>query len=322
MASVTTKFSLLSEPKGNDVQLVDGVTPNRGRVEFFVDGAWRRVCTEENPRHDSVLAHVVCLRLGYARSFFARSFSLSKEEKETGNYFFLSCTWIKGGSCSFRRDRCDSELFISCQSSRTYSIRLRLDGGSMPSAGNVSVNVHGTWLNSCLRTPFPIPAICRHLGYDSGSATSSFRIRNPNSAYITCPRSLLGECTISSKYYCTSSLTIHCYYSANQVRLVNAVKEPSKSEGEVEIYYRRYWTGICDDHWTINEANVFCRQLGYTNAISARPQRLISSNVTRSQRIEIYCSGREANLGECTLLYYSYCRSAVAVCTKNECKQE
>jgi deleted-in-malignant-brain-tumors protein 1 len=47
------------------------------------------------------------------------------------------------------------------------------------------------------------------------------------------------------------------------VRLVGGTRS---NEGRVEIYYNGEWGTICDDHWTLVEAGIVCRELGFPGA--------------------------------------------------------
>ena len=50
------------------------------------------------------------------------------------------------------------------------------------------------------------------------------------------------------------------------VRLMDGAND---FEGRVEIFYNNNWGTICDDHWTLTEANVVCRSLGSPGAVEA-----------------------------------------------------
>jgi deleted-in-malignant-brain-tumors protein 1 len=47
------------------------------------------------------------------------------------------------------------------------------------------------------------------------------------------------------------------------VRLKDGTNE---YEGRVEIFYNNEWGTVCDDHWTLTEADIVCRSLGFPGA--------------------------------------------------------
>ena len=68
-----TVFQLL-ELMTSDLQIVDGVTPNHGRLEIFLYGAWRRVCMAKNVSQTAV---AVCRHFGYPDVLFTRALNRS-----------------------------------------------------------------------------------------------------------------------------------------------------------------------------------------------------------------------------------------------------
>eukprot|EP00057_Strongylocentrotus_purpuratus_P035488 XP_799329.4 PREDICTED: neurotrypsin [Strongylocentrotus purpuratus] len=73
-----------------------------------------------------------------------------------------------------------------------------------------------------------------------------------------------------------------------------------KSEGRIEVYYQGQWGTVCDNLWTIREASVLCKQLGYTGA----DELVIAGRFGQGEGDvlleRVQCTGDEANLFECT----------------------
>ncbi|XP_030843775.1 scavenger receptor cysteine-rich domain superfamily protein isoform X3 [Strongylocentrotus purpuratus] len=73
-----------------------------------------------------------------------------------------------------------------------------------------------------------------------------------------------------------------------------------KSEGRVEVYYQGQWGSVCDNLWTIREASVLCKQLGYTGA----DEVVIAGHFGQGEGDVlldmVQCTGDEVSLFECT----------------------
>ena len=81
----------------------------------------------------------------------------------------------------------------------------------------------------------------------------------------------------------------------NQIRL--------NSSGVVEIKYLENWGGICDDGFTLKEADVLCRQFGFDLGVANIGE---SSDVTYTRPMHLIglsCRGSESSVSPCAIFF-------------------
>ena len=61
-------------------------------------------------------------------------------------------------------------------------------------------------------------------------------------------------------------MTIIVFLSENNIRI--NLKQGSATSGLVEVYRDNTWGVVCDDRFTMVDASVACKQLGYETAVS------------------------------------------------------
>lgn len=88
---------------------------------------------------------------------------------------------------------------------------------------------------------------------------------------------------------------IRFYYITSLVRLANG----GASYGRVEVYYSGAWGTVCDDLWDINNANVVCRELGFSRATSAPHGARYGRGTGNIWLDDVECSGGKASLFNC-----------------------
>ena len=70
-------------------------------------------------------------------------------------------------------------------------------------------------------------------------------------------------------------------------------------EGRVEIFYNGHWGTVCDDGWGINDAQVVCRELGYSDALSAPMHAHFGSGNGQIWLDNVNCQGHESSIVNC-----------------------
>ncbi|XP_031566219.1 deleted in malignant brain tumors 1 protein-like [Actinia tenebrosa] len=67
--------------------------------------------------------------------------------------------------------------------------------------------------------------------------------------------------------------------------------------GAIQVYYKGQWGTVCSDYWGSNDANVACRQLGFTKAVGSWVYGRGEGPIWLDN---MACTGSEASLGDCS----------------------
>eukprot|EP00118_Oscarella_pearsei_P028010 m.1551 g.1551 ORF g.1551 m.1551 type:complete len:371 (+) comp7186_c0_seq1:94-1206(+) len=85
-------------------------------------------------------------------------------------------------------------------------------------------------------------------------------------------------------------------YTEGDVRLVGG---SSEREGRVEMYYDGVWGTVCDDDWTLANAIVVCRQLGFSFPQSYLRYAEFGQGSGPILMDNVKCTGNEEKLQQC-----------------------
>ncbi|XP_782286.3 scavenger receptor cysteine-rich domain-containing group B protein [Strongylocentrotus purpuratus] len=311
------------DPDEGDVRLVDGSTPNQGRVEIYHNYQWGTVCDDRWGDSD---ARVVCRQLGYSGDV--------GEARSGGTYgrgYYP--TYLDEVGCSgyeSRLEYCthDGWGIEDCSHSEDAGVycydnndpdegNVRLAGGSTPNQGRVEIYHNSLWGTVCDDRWGDSDArvVCRQLGYsgDVGEArTGGTYGQGSEPTYLDevgCSgyESRLEYCTHDGWGIedCSHSedAGVYCYDNNDNdlegdVRMVDGF---SSDEGRVEIFHEGQWGTVCHDSWDDSDARVVCRQLGYSGDVGIATSG--STYGGGSDPIfldDVTCSGYEARLEYCS----------------------
>ena len=70
-------------------------------------------------------------------------------------------------------------------------------------------------------------------------------------------------------------------------------------EGEIEVYYGGQWDRVCNIDWDINDAEVVCRELGFTGTTSFQYSRATHEVLNAAILDGALCTGEEIHLLDC-----------------------
>jgi len=299
------------------IRLVGGTLPNAGRIEVCLYRRWGTVCDDSWDRVD---ASVACRQLGYS-GHNATAYSFARYGQGTGPIHMdnVACTGTENAllNCTYDSDSSDcshrEDASVLCQACSNGEIRLV--GGSVPNEGRVEVCHNQAWGTVCDDHWGSVDAsvTCRQLGYSGQNATafSSAYYGQGTGAIVLDNVACTGleEKLVDCPY---DSHTADCYHYEDasvrcstttpicqhgDVQLVGGMN----NSGRVEICLHETWGTVCDDLWSAEDANVVCKQLGFS-----RHNAIIHSGASFGQGSgpiyldNVTCSETEARLIDCS----------------------
>ncbi|XP_053380060.1 deleted in malignant brain tumors 1 protein-like [Mercenaria mercenaria] len=262
-------------PPNIKVRLAGSTNANEGRVEVQYNGMWGTVCDDIWSPSD---AAVVCRMLGLPLYDV---------------YHTLLCP---------------------CLSAPQHpNVTVRLVGGASSSEGRVEVYHNNQWGTVC-DDYFDTKAasvVCAMLGlpstgaqprpksyYGPGNGTiwlDNLRCTGNESSIEFCRHNNWGVSNCGH----SEDVGVLCDTAANNVR-VRLVGGSSTSNGRVEVFYNNTWGTVCDDGFSVNDAKVVCRMLGFQTANSLPVSGGHYGNGTGPILLDdVQCLGSENNLVQC-----------------------
>ncbi|XP_017282854.1 deleted in malignant brain tumors 1 protein [Kryptolebias marmoratus] len=94
----------------------------------------------------------------------------------------------------------------------------------------------------------------------------------------------------------TGLLSLPLLTECEKIRLVG----PSRCSGRVEVLHQDSWGTVCDDHWSITNADVLCRELNCGTVMEAKKSAFFGEGKEEIWLDDVQCTGRESSILKCS----------------------
>ena len=81
-----------------------------------------------------------------------------------------------------------------------------------------------------------------------------------------------------------------------------------ESEGRVEVFRNGSWGTVCGSSWSLSEAMVVCKSLGYPGALEAKQSAFFGQGKGMIWMDQVICKGDESDLKKCLYNNVTNCK--------------
>ncbi|XP_031569118.1 uncharacterized protein LOC116303677 [Actinia tenebrosa] len=303
-----------------NVRLAGSRHSNQGRVVVNLNGRWGTVCSSYWTITE---AKVVCRELGLPEATVVLHEAVFFP---TGNAFIsmildycvgtepslVNCSHTIAINPSFCSERY-KEVGVVCGKARDEAF---LVGGLSPNQGRLDVFLNGRYGSVCddTWTMKEGQVVCGMLGYSK----TTHVVKNHFFGFYWTLSIVMGKVKCrgneSSLFECsfveesdsceTASVGLVCGRLSVKAQLVGG---RSPNEGRIELAFgqkhmgmRKPWTLFSDSNWTIEDAAVICRMLGYQDAMfSVGADMFAEGDGMFFLLQDLNCHGNESSLADC-----------------------
>ncbi|KAM5141243.1 neurotrypsin-like [Mantella aurantiaca] len=295
------------------IRLLGDHLTKSGGVQLYLNGVWGTICADHWTDWD---ASVVCRQLGISEIGTGRKISdsglwitpvhLKSANCRGDENALLHCSYSQGKDCRHRL-----VAAVTCSPPEGLKPPLRLVGGKDHFEGRVEVFFNGRWGTICddRWDDKDAEVICRQLGFRGKPKSWVWAHYGPGSGPILLDEvECLGNET--SLDLCRKNEWEH--HNCDHIEDAGVSCNPyvdgalrltggkTAGEGRLEVFYKGDWGTVCDDGWTELNAQVVCRQLGYSGPSSLASRLEFGAIEGLILLDDVSCTGKERGLVDCT----------------------
>ncbi|XP_071831062.1 scavenger receptor cysteine-rich type 1 protein M160-like isoform X3 [Apostichopus japonicus] len=299
------------------VKLTDGPTPHEGMLTIKYGKTFGPVCDDS---FDLKAADVVCRELGF---FKAEKVLFNTPFVIPTSPFVLDDVICTGAEQRLTECAHEEWMVHDCLPEEAVGVKcipvdeghdmwdVRFVNGTVPSEGNVEVYMNRMWTSLCAPlTLNEAQVMCKQLGFPSAQGITEpnqfVSVREDNiKVSITCvgDETTLTACNKTIIDFTTQCdiepVGIICNTGPQEVAIA-LVNGGIPSAGRLEVFYNGEYGTVCDDYFTMENAQVACRQLGFAGAKMLAPEAHFGEGTGPIVMDNVRCIGTETNLAQCS----------------------